>query len=387
MTFMREAGPVTRAFQKWVNQFPPAKLIMPFTGIPIDIMRSTVEHTPLALATMMKSESDLGSVLRGAKGPVAQDTAFARIAGGSALMAFAVNWAMNDRVTGDGPRDPKEREDWLLSHQPNSVRIGDTWVSFDKFGPAGNLMRLGANFAEVAPHLQADGEEMTKAAAMSVHAASRIVIDEVGMMGLSDMIEAANDPEHKGARFVSSFASSWLPYSSALGQTASIMDPLQRQAKTFTDGIKYRIPGQRETLYPTRDWSGEVVTNPAFHNILRQRPVNHDPVDLELQNLNYAPAPPTDRVAGVKLTPKLADEYRSTAGALTRQSLEGLVQNPGWYSMPPYARQEIMKNVIKGSRAGAAAAMQARYPEIIQTAIQNQKNKIAGQPQAAMAAQ
>lgn len=200
------------------------------------------------------------------------------------------------------------------------------------------------------------------------------------MMGLSDMIEAANDPEHKGARFVSNFASSWLPYSSALGQAASFRDPEMRQAKSFMDGIKYRIPGQRETLFPVRDWSGEVVANPGFHNIIRQKPVGQDPVDLELQNLNYAPAPPTDRIGQVKLTPELADQYRSTAGAMTRSALESLVHQPGWYDMPPYAREQVIRSMIKGSRASAAATMQARYPQIIQQGVENKVNRLSGVP-------
>src|SRR5262249_37078171 len=157
------------------------------------------------------------------------------------------NRVMNGMMTGDYPSDPKERQKWKIQNkQPNSVLINNTWVSYQRFGPIGEMFHIGATIGDVVEHVRSeDDDAMTKAtwaaAAGAVH-----LLDETGLIGLSMIMEAVRD-ENKGAAFMANQAAARLPFSSFLRQTASggipftggaMGDPYMRKAKGFLEGIK-----------------------------------------------------------------------------------------------------------------------------------------------------
>lgn len=314
--------------------------------------------------------------LTGKNGAVAQDTAMARVIGGSVVMAYAANLALNGRITGDGPTDPEERKLWMLTNQPNSVRVGDNWVSYSRFGPIGDLLGVAANLTAVGP--QVDEGKYNEAAGHLVKAASRMLLDEVGMQGLVNIVEAMEDPDRKGARYLSSFAGTLSPFSSAQRQTAAFMDPYLRDAKTFVDQLRVGVPMLREGVLPKRDWLGRPVANPAYQSVLRTGAATSDPLSQEMQALHITPTPPEDRIAGVKLTPELYDEYQATAGPLTQMMLNSMVNSPNWHQLPDFVRETAIRNVIKSSREQAAGAMQIYHPALIGAGIQQRIDHITG---------
>lgn len=386
-TFMNELGPKGKDWQRFSKGNPVLKWIFPFAHIPLNLMKATYEATPAAFL-----DAEMRSTLKGEKGGVAQDKAIARMVVGSAIMGYFVQQALNGRVTGDYPTDPKERDAWKLAgKQPNSILIGGYWVSFDKFGPAGSLANLGANFGSVIPHIGdwwtgKDDEGMSTATWHAAHAAGNLVVNEVGFLSLKMLFEAMQE-ERKGAAWVASTTGSLLPFSSAIGQTASgglpftggtFGDPYMRDAKTFIDGLKYRIPGLRETLLPKRDFFGEPLPNPQYGNIIRQRLATTDPVLLEMERLQIHPGPPTDRIGGVKLTPKLYDEYQVLAGTAAKMMLEPVVNSAGWSQVPTYNRIEMIHSLIKTAHETSTAIMQARHPDLIMQGLQQRKDYITG---------
>jgi hypothetical protein len=309
---------------------------------------------------------------------------------GSAVGAWAVNQVLNERMTGFGPTDPKERAQWTATgHQPYSIRIGDYWYSFNRFGSLGTMLGLYSNLAEVIPHVKPDWEELTKAIGMTVHSTGRLMEDEVGMQGLAGLMDAINEPDRKGAKFVSNFSGSLLPYSSMQRQVASAMDPYMRETKSVVDGLRYYIPTQRQGLDLKRDWTGLPVANagyggdvpgaPGLSAIIQHRNAVVDPIAQEMQTLDLHPAPPQNRIAGVKLPPKIYDAYQSTAGAFTREALTHFVEQPGWHEMPPFVREQMFKATIEATRKSAGAAIQMQYPQIIQQGVDDRVAKIRGE--------
>jgi hypothetical protein len=228
---------------------------------------------------------------------------------------------------------------------------------------------------------------LTKAVSMTVHTTGRLLEDEVGMQGLAGLMGAIDDPDRKGAQYVSNFAGSWLPWSSALRQTASAMDPYMRETKSVVDGLRYYVPGLRQGLEPKRDWLGAPFANsgyggdltvPGASALIQHRSATPDPIAMEMANLDLKPAAPQNRIKGVKLTPQLYDTYQATAGPFLRQILQSYINVPGWQDMPISVRQELFRNAIKVSRSSAAAAMQMQYPQIMQQALQDRVDQING---------
>ena len=373
LSFISELGPKAKAVQT-MQKVPILHAIVPFLHIPVNIFKRGYEYTPGAVF-----DSDMRADLFGKNGTRAQDMAIARVAVGSAFMAWIGNKYLNDEATGDGPRDPSERAQWLLTHQPNSIRVGDHWVSFERFGPAGDIAALGANTAEVLSILKSDDDDrVNQAAGAAVHAASRLVEDDVGMQGLAELLEATSDPQRNGARYVGNTLSTLIPYSSGLRQTAAFMDPYARDAKSVIDGIKMTLTGERETINPKRSWLGDPIPNSAYHTILNSRTAIADPLDLELQRLQIKPTLPENRIGGVKLSPDLFDEYVRTSGPLIRTALEPMVKSPQWSSLPDYVRETAIRSTIDNMRKTGAAVMQMKHPDLIMQGIRQQVDHITG---------
>lgn len=383
LTYITELGETGRKLASFVNSTKVGQLVMPFTHIPLNILKRSLEGTPAAFL-----DAETRDALTGKSGAVKQDMAIARMVAGSAVGAWAVNMFLNDQISGFGPTDQKERAQWMAAgHQPYSVRIGDYWYSFNRFGSLGTMLGLYSNLAEVIPHMKPDAEELTKAIAMTVHSTGRLMEDEVGMQGLAGLMDAINEPDRKGTRFVANFTGSLLPYSSLLRQTASSMDPYMRDTKTIVDGLRYYIPEVRQGINVKRDWLGAPIANagyggdaavPGVSALIQHRNAISDPLALEMKALDLHPAAPKAEIKGVKLPPKLYDTYQATAGAYTRTALESLVNHEGWYDAPAPVRQHVIQSIIRSTRETAGAAMQMQYPQLIMQGLADRKAKITG---------
>lgn len=373
-TFMADLGPRGKAWQRFTKETPGLKWVFPFSHIPVNLIKATYEHTPLAIL-----DADMRADITGKNGGVAQDKAIARMVVGSSIMGYFTNAGLNGRATGDYPLDPKERDEWnLAGKQPNSILINGYWVSYNKFGPAGDLANLGANIAYVIPHLTSgDDDAMTTGTFHAANAAAHIIVDEVGFQSLANLFDAMHD-EKKGARWVASTAATFMPFSSFFRQTAAYQDPYMRQAKSIFDGIKYALPGARETLLPKRDWLGQPIPNAQYGSILRQRQALDDPLNSEMTRLQIHPGLPSDRVGGVKLEPDMYDRYQVFAGALTKQALDSIVSAPGWKEKPDFFRETAIRQTISDARKMAAGALMAANPKLIQQGVQQKIDHITG---------
>src|SRR5262249_45093127 len=141
LTYINELSPEVRGLTAQLRKFKIGQLAMPFLHIPFNILSRGLEGTPAAFL-LRESREDLF----GKNGGVKQDMAIARLVAGSAIGAWAVNLVANDQMTGYGPTDAKERAQWLATgHQPYSIRVGDEWLSFNRFGSIGTMLGLHAN--------------------------------------------------------------------------------------------------------------------------------------------------------------------------------------------------------------------------------------------------
>lgn len=377
-TFTEPLSPAWSKVRLALHATKIGKLIVPFMHIPVNIFKGAQEGTPLAFL-----DREMAANLRGENGAIARDTQWARLVAGSAATSMFVGWTLNDRMTGDGPTNPIANAQWRLTHAPNSVRIGDKWISFDKFGSLGPLMANAANLAEFG-HAMAEGEYESGARDL-IFSTMKIMNDETGMQGIVDVVKAVTDTSGKaGSRYMVNEASTLVPYSSGISQTASMLDPHQRQVKTMLDAVKNRIPGERETLFPVRDWMGRPVANDreGWGAFIKNRAINSDPVNLEAQTLGLNPTKPHDSIGGVKLTDKQYDEYQTLAGALTYPTLNAMVSQPGWHDLPAYSREQMFMSTIHAARKQAEAAMQGAYAghedDLIKQGIEAKVRQIQG---------
>lgn len=111
---------------------------------------------------------------------------------------------------GGGPSDPKlranlERQGW----QPYSIKFGDTYVSIKRLEPFSTIIGLSADLVEIAT--QGDETKTAEAAAALGMAFSKNVTSKTWMTGLSNLLEAVENPDRYGAKTIESLVRTVIP--------------------------------------------------------------------------------------------------------------------------------------------------------------------------------
>lgn len=371
-TFTNPLGEFGSAIQKLQQSNKAARVVFTFVRTPINIAKySVLDRTPLGLASK-RIRDELTS-----KDPIVRDTAQARMALGTAVAITGVGLAAQGLVTGGGPSDPKERAAlYATGWQPYSFRIGDMYYSYSRIEPLATLLGLTADMYDKADTV----EGLDTAAGLVVASLAQNMASKTSLTGLTDLVQAVEDPDRYGKQYLSKLAASTIPNVSA--QTARMNDPYMREARTLVDQFKVRVPGLSESVPARLDIWGQPIPNQgtagALTGIYASR-ISGDPVNQELIALGVFPARPLRKIRGVELNAEQYEEYQMTAGRLAKMQLDAAVAQPGWKQLPAFARTEVVENTIRQSRQMAAGYMQMKHPELIREALRARLSQINGE--------
>jgi hypothetical protein len=361
-TFQTKLGPIGSYVMGLREKIPGAYLIAPFIRTPANILKYAAERTPLGLAMKGVREN-----LSGKNGNVARDTQIARMALGSAVAAVTASYVMAGMISGSGPDDPDERNVLRAAGwQPYSVRIGDTWYSYQRFDPFALIVGITADMIELG---EAVGEaDAGKIGAMVISSISGNLLDKTWLSGPSNFISAIQDPQRYGDSYVRRFAGTLVP--ALVNQTnQALFDPVLRDARSMLDEIKSRLPYYSQSLPPRRNIFGEEIRREGAlgPDILSTVFMSTDKENLiakEMVRLDYFPSMPRREVNGNKLTPEQYDKYTEIAGKQAVKMLERKVALPAWARRQPDDNIKIIKDAFEDARDYARKRMKLQYPEL-----------------------
>ena len=388
-TFTKPLGKAGQHVQGLSNSQPLLKIPFTFVRTPVNIMKYAGERTILSLA----SQSVRGKIFKEGrlskkgsltldKPSVAQSEQMARIIMGSGIAAGAWGLVSSGLITGGGPADTRERSlKYTTGWQPYSVRIGEMNYSFARGEPIGTLVGVMADVHEIQASMT-DGETSDVAALITMSIA-RNVLSKTWTKGASDLVEALQDPERYGERYIRNLIGTVVPTVSA--QVARANDPYLREVRTILDAVKARIPGLSQSLLPRRDVWGEPIRlegslGPDLISPIYESTVKNDPVNRELLSLKVYPAAISRRIRGVELTPKQYDELQLISGRSTKQQLDAVVALPGWYKIPPFARVKVIKELIEKTRDVSRKSILIRHPTLLKSVFDHQLKLMGQEP-------
>lgn len=379
-TFTRalQEGTVGKKFADLVYRVPGSWLILPFVRTPWNIMTFIAERTPFGLA-MKSVRADI------AKGGAARDNAAARMILGTGAGAVVVSYALQGKITGQGPLGRDEKQTWLLAgNQPYSIKVGDKWYAYNNgIEPAGGIIGLAADFTDIGQH--ATGAEREQMAAMISHSLGNNLFDRAWLSPISDMVGAFEDPERYGDSFARNFVAG-LASPPLLNGVAHVEDPVLRQAHTMLDAIKARIPGQSQTLEPKLDlWGNPIMRQGSassgtvqLSSPIKATMVGNDPVGKEMLRLGVNVDPPGGTLQGVKLTDAQYNQYVKMAGQPAHALLLRMIASPLYQRASDIGKMNIVRAVIMHTRAQAGKAMEPIIgPQAI---VQAKLTKLGVQP-------
>lgn len=364
-TFQKELGKAGQGVQAISNNWVVGKILAPFVRTPINLLKFAGERSVFGLAM-----PEVRAALKA--GGRRRDEALAKITLGSGLSTAAVVATLDGRITGSGPSDSRERNALLQAGwQPNSIRIGDQWVSYARFDPVSTLFGVAADFAEAgawATKKEADAIGMSLAIGIA-----RNVTNKTWLSGASDAFDVLSDPERYGKGYVQRLAGS-MAVPAGLSQTAQALDPHMRNARTLVDAIKRRVPVLSQSLPVRRNVWGEAVSSgdaigPDVLSPFYASTASNDPFRQEIARLRAPLAMPRRylMIEGrrVNLDAKQYDELVQLSGQPAKQYLEEQVSSPEWHSMNDGERREFVKETLKEFREAGRDALLERHPELV----------------------
>lgn len=313
-----------------VTRHPVLRMIVPFIRTPTNIMVAAGQRTPVLNRLLKTTKADMAA--GGARAARAEGKRLiGGVVWGSALLA-----ASNGLLTGGGPKDPSQRKALMeTGWRPYSFvdRKADgsvEYIEYKRLDPFGIFLGIAADVSDMSGHL--GDAEMDEIAVMALAAMANNVTNKSYMTGVTQLVEAVQNPEMRMQSYINSYASSMIPYSSLMRDMRKLGDPAMREVRTATDAMMNTIPGLSDDLAPKRSFiTGEVINYPKGWGDQMLSPVGEamgsinpivagdwkdDPVLDELAALPAAVSYPARKIDGIELNSHQYSRYLELHGTV-----------------------------------------------------------------------
>ena len=346
--FRAPPGEITAAVMQLRDKVPGARFVLPFLRTPANLFKFGIERSPVAFLNIFD-----GGMWRNLarQSPEASDQ-IARALIGTTITA-AVVWQVaegNIEVTGATPLGSAERDRFFREGKsPFAVRIGDTWIQYQRLEPWNQALSQAALIARTIEN----GDEKTTNQLIA-EAATTIgnnLVSQTYLSGLSEFIESIRRPAEAGARFGERTATGFVPFSSALRTAAQMTDPTFRRPENILEQLKTGLPTLSRQVPPRLTAFGEEARreSPAFSPI-QITPAQQSAVDAELERLDIEVGFVGTSIAGHKLTREEQFRYQELAGQVTFAVISALVESPAYQGLTPIQKEKAIDKAIQVSR-------------------------------------
>ena len=351
VTFQTDLEGAAAKFASFLNDVPALRVFFPFVKTGHNVLVYTGTHIPVLNLALKESREVLmkdtfeGAVMRG------------RLAFGSMTIMGAGLLATQGLITGNGPAGGARRKEWLKTHQPRSLRVGDRWVSYDRIEPFGQILAAVADvhYAFTTGDLEEDKAKYL--AGYLSHALAVNLTDKSMLQGLEPMSALLNARQFSPDTFMAfgvNTANSFIPLSGARRALTNSLHPYMQEFNNQYERALYSasigVLGERA---PTIDYlTGEKITagNGGFGNANLPFKVvkrGEDPVKDALEDIEFDTSVVSDELGGVELTPEQRSNYQlyiSETGIYNKLK--------AWVTQPSFkqAHQEYVQRLKDGHR-------------------------------------
>lgn len=344
---------ITRKDGTQYKLWNPLKLVIPFVQTPYNVVKAGLEASGGGLITGALKET-------GREASQAQGRALA----GMTILTPLAFMAAEGKISGNGPTNPAERDAlYAQGWQPNSVRIGDKWYSYQTTPLAIPLSLIGG----AADKWTYEGE-MPSVGEIAAKAGNTL-LNQSFLSGLSSLQKAVADPERYGQAFTEGLALGFIPASSALGQVARATDTTIRQPEGVKEKIMANIPGLSTKLPARRTVFGEESTRPGGFlnqfNPLKASEIKPDATYGALEEAGLVAGFPSQSIDKRKMDKAEYSEFLRVSGRIKKNILDDLTAKPEFQALDSEAKKKAVDKVTeqanKYARDQFRPALELRY--------------------------
>lgn len=370
-------GFLAKHIERFTNDQPIGKLLIPFTRVAANVTNHMLEWTPYGFARYallsIKEGSNPFKLIEDGHWKKESDIAV-RAALGTASIFALLAMAASDRddedpdftIYGDGPRDFNQRRMMMeKGWKPNTVKIGNAYFSYLYTPLAMALAIVGRHLDDYRDGRIVDPRDISLAT--SSVALIEAVKNQSFLASVSDLMAAVDspDPQAKVSKVFARIAT--IPIPNILKQVDRWVDPSLQQAQGFAENWVKELPIARHTLKPALNVFGKEISRtqgfvplPGIDRFVTEERTD-DPVLNVISQKNL-------KVPGISKTTRLGD------AAMTKEQFYDYVQlvGPRIYeryqaevftlqSMSREDAQERIERISQEEKKKARAELMARY--------------------------
>lgn len=387
------------------GSYPPLRIVLPFVRTPTNVMQYVLNRVPvLGSGQGSAIQKRLGQMFADDRAALAgleqeaQAEALGRLATGMTFFGGAAIAAMNGGITGGGPgnyrqRKLKEQTGW----QPYSIKVGDSYLSYQRLDPIASFMGISADLVEIMSHgdeeQRKDAEDLAVGVAMAI---SKNITSKTYLKGIKDLTATLFEAEMHAASFFQRTAASFV-VPNLFAQAARSGPDEMMDIKSLTDALKARIPGLSDSVPHRRNMLGEEIQDNGVHaavdiiNPFSYSTVRDDKMMQEFDQIGHGFSAPKSLKNGVELRDYKSENGQSAYdrwqelssnfqinGKTLRQELKQLMSSSKYKRLPyepvdgldKSPRARLIQSVLNKYRSRAFAEMLDEFPEV------SKRNKI-----------
>jgi hypothetical protein len=236
--------------------------------------------------------------------------------------------------------------------QPNSIRVGDTWVGLERLSPVGNLLVLGA---AVRDQVLGHDVDLTGAAVGSLASVGSTLTEQPFLTGIRQTLQTLERPEEGGSQ-AETFAGSFVP--NIVRSIARGVDPTIREQAGVTDALQASIPGLSSQLPARIQPLGDEATRDKgvlgqlFLPAQISRDERNDRIIRALDDLGVSITRRTFERSAVEGESRQEFEARARReGQELREAIERMVERPSFQRKDRDEQRDALESLVASLRS------------------------------------
>jgi hypothetical protein len=355
-TFQSPLVGIPKELQKIQKNNAFINYMIPFIKTPWNILKEGVSYTPvlgIGLRPSYRKLTDQGYVIE----KLSKDEIIPRQMLG--LSMFAGVYAMFEAgsITG-APRDGQEAMEWRAKGiQPFSVRIGDTWVPYQRIEPVATPLGLAADLFrahyDYVNDPNPDKELYDNFIKNTLIGLKSHITSKSFMEGFATLTEVVTDPARAGEQFASAMLRPTIP--AIVNEAARLTDSKERLAGSPIEALQKRIPVARQALPqdfdPLSPEGRQTDVNQAITGFPIRSESDRSPIQVEAGRVNADVGRITDKLKGVGLSSEQTARLRQMYAEALEPRLSAYIQSPFYQGMSDAKKKVALEKLATKIRA------------------------------------
>ena len=241
-TLTRDLSGFTKGMENLFNAHPWAKPFFLFARTGVNGLELTMKHMPLfnrlvkdervimnATADMANNKELLNYGIANAfELENAKAISRGRQAMGVGVVSMASTLFMSDRLTGNGPMDTAQKRTWIAAGwKPRSIKIGDTWVSYDALEPFNSILGY---VSDVGDNMELMGPEWAEEKLFRIPMVlAQSATSKSYLAGLSQLVTVLSGNPKDAPAIIANLMNNQIPLGGLRNEIGKVINPYMKE--------------------------------------------------------------------------------------------------------------------------------------------------------------